>query len=407
MIRALGGGTIFAPVGRATLGLGITQIIGWGTTFLMPSVLGRYIQDELGMPSELVFAGITVMFGIGALFSPRIGRLMDRTGPRLVMTIGSLLYALSLTVMAFCQGPVVYLLAWAGMGIASTLALSTPSSIALAQVAGPRARQAIAVLAIIGGFASTVFWPLSGALIALVGWRGTVLIYAAMHLLVCAPIHFAALPKVAPVLPAAAANPTSGGGVPAEERSRAFLLLNISLSTGAFVFTGFIIHIIEILRGLGHPSASALFLASMIGPSQVGIRIIELVFGHRYSFMASAVVGSAMLPIGLGLMLIDGSNSAVAVVCILAYGISNGLKAVQRATLPLAFFGRSQFGAYMGRLALPQGILSASAPTVLAAVLDRYGAQGALWLTFAFGMVSLIAMILLAVRSRAIGHGTT
>jgi hypothetical protein len=61
----------------------------------------------------------------------------------------------------------------------------------------------------------------------------------------------------------------------------------------------------------------------------------------------------------------------------------------------------------MGRLALPQGILSASAPTVLAAVLDRYGAQGALWLTFAFGMVSLIAMILLAVRSRAIGHGTT
>jgi len=35
------------------------------------------------------------------------------------------------------------------------------------------------------------------------------------------------------------------------------------------------------------------------------------------------------------------------------YGVSNGLKAVQRATLPLALFGRAQFGAYMGRLALP------------------------------------------------------
>ncbi|WIM12237.1 MFS transporter [Enhydrobacter sp.] len=402
MIRALGGATIFAPVGRATLGLGMTQIIGWGTTFLMPSVLGRQIGDELGMPSELVFAGITVMFGVGALFAPRIGRLMDRTGPRLVMASGSLAYALSLAVLAFCQGPIVYLLAWAGMGIASTLALNTPSSIALAQVAGPRARQAIAVLAIIGGFASTVFWPVGGALVGFFGWRGTVLIYAAMHLLVCMPIHFIALPKTAPAASHAAASPAAGGGLPAEERSRAFLLLNVTLSLGAFVFTGFIIHVIEILRGLGHPPASALFLASLIGPSQVGIRIIELVFGHRYSFMTSAVMGSAMLPFGLGLMLIDGSNSAIALVCILAYGISNGLKAVQRATLPLALFGRGQFGAYMGRLALPQGILSASAPTVLAAVLDRFGASGALWVAFAFGTISFVAMILLARRSRTI-----
>ena len=402
MIRALGGATIFAPVGRATLGLGVTQIIGWGTTFLMPSVLGRPIQNELGMPSELVFAGITVMFGVGALFAPRIGRLMDRTGPRLVMASGSLAYALSLAILAFCQGPVIYLLAWAGMGVASTLALNTPSSIALAQVAGPRARQAIAVLAIIGGFASTIFWPVGGALVGLVGWRGTVLVYAAMHLIVCAPIHFVALPKAAPAAPQATASPASGGGLPAEDRSRAFLLLNITLSFGAFVFTGFIIHVIEILRGLGHPPASALFLASLIGPSQVGIRIIELVFGHRYSFMTSAVMGSAMLPFGLGLMLIDGSNSAIALVCILAYGISNGLKAVQRATLPLALFGRGQFGAYMGRLALPQGILSASAPTVLAAVLDRFGASGALWLAFVVATISFIAMILLAMHNRAV-----
>jgi MFS family permease len=403
MMRALGGATIFAPAGRATLGLGVTQIIGWGTTFLAPSVLGRYIQEDLAIPIELVFSGITVMFGVGAVIAPRIGRLMDRTGPRLVMTCGSLVYALSLGVLASCQGPVVYLLAWAGMGIGSTLALNTPASIALAQIAGGRARQAIAVLAIIGGFASTVFWPLSGALILLAGWRGTVLIYATMHLVVCAPIHFIALPNGAPVLPPAGAAPaSSGGGLPAEDRSHAFLLLNVTLSFGAFVFTGFIIHVIDILRGLGHPSASALFLASLIGPSQVGIRIVELVFGHRYSFMASAVMGSAMLPFGIGLLLIDGGNIAIALVCILAYGISNGLKAVQRATLPLALFGRGQFGAYMGRLALPQGILSAAAPTVLAAVLDRLGARGALWVTFAFGMISLVAMILLARRSRAI-----
>ncbi len=70
--------------------------------------------------------------------------------------------------------------------------------------------------------------------------------------------------------------------------------------------------------------------------------------------------------------MIDGGNFVVALVCIVSYGIANGLKAVQRATLPLALFGRGQFGAYMGRLALPQGIVSASAPPVIAAVLSNW-----------------------------------
>jgi hypothetical protein len=162
------------------------------------------------------------------------------------------------------------------------------------------------------------------------------------------------------------------------------------------------VHMIEILRGLGHAPASAVFLASMIGPTQITIRLFELLFGHRYSIMNSAVVGSAMLPFGLGLALIDGGSFAVALICIVSYGFANGLKAVQRATLPLALFGRAQFGAYMGRLALPQGIISASAPPILAAVLANYGTTGALWLTFAAATLSLATMILLARLARTI-----
>jgi MFS family permease len=389
------------PATRATIGLGFTQIVGWGTTFLMPSVLGRHMEDALGIPSEIVFSGITVMFAVGAICSPRIGRLIDRTGARYIMASGSVVYALSLAALAFSQGLVTYLLCWAGLGIASTLALSTPSSIAIAQVAGPGARRAIGMLAIIGGFASTVFWPLSGALDVAVGWRGTLLVYAAIHLFACAPIHLLVLPSRTPTHHLSA-SATPAPGVPPEIRSRVFLLLSLTLSTGAFVFTGAMVHMIEIMRGLGHPAASAVLLASLIGPAQVTIRLFELLFGHRYSIMNSAVVGSAMLPFGLGLALIAGGNFVVAVVCIAAYGTSNGLKAVQRATLPLALFGRGQFGAYMGRLALPQGIVSAAAPPVVAAVLSNFGATGALWLTFVTGTASLIAMVLLARLARTI-----
>jgi predicted MFS family arabinose efflux permease len=388
------------PTWLTTAGLGFTQIVGWGTTFLMPAVLGRHIGESLGLASEVVFAGITVMFGVGSLLAPLVGRLIDRSGARTIMASGSALYAVSFTALAFAQGLVSYLLCWAAMGIASTLALSTPSSIALAQVAGPSARRAIAMLAIVGGFASTVFWPLSGALDVALGWRGTLLVYAAIHLFACLPVHLLVLPRQPPAHHlAAAANPVASG-VPSEVRSRAFLLLSITLSSGAFVFTGAMVHMIELMRGLGHAAASAVVLASLIGPSQVTVRVFELLFGHRYSIMNSAVFGSAALVLGLGAALIDGGSFVVALVCIVSYGIANGLKAVQRATLPLALFGRSQFGAYMGRLALPQGIVSASAPPVIAAVLSGWGASGALWLIFAAAILSLVTMVLLARLAR-------
>ncbi len=391
-----------SPAVRATAGLGFTQIVGWGTTFLMPSVLGRHIGESLGLASEVIFAGITVMFGVGALAAPRVGRLIDRSGARGLMAAGSALYAVSLAALSFAQGMTSYLLCWALMGIASTLALNTPSSIALAQIAGPAARRAIAVLAIIGGFASTVFWPLSGALDVAVGWRHTLLVYAAIHLFACIPVHLLVLPRRPPVHPVAAGGTPPPTGVPAQVQRRAYFLLSLTLASGAFVFTGAMVHMIEIMRGLGHAPATAVFLASMIGPAQVTVRLVELVFGHRYSIMTSAVFGSAMLVAGIALALIDGGSFLPALLCVVGYGIANGLKAVQRATLPLALFGRAQFGAYMGRLALPQGIVSASAPPVIAAALGLYGTTGALWLIFAAAALSLGSMILLARLARSV-----
>lgn len=385
---------IVTPAAKATIGLCLTQIVGWGTTFLMPSVLGRHFERDLGLPTEIVFGGITVMFGVGALFAPRVGRLLDRTGARSVMAIGSVVYALSLAALSFSQGLVSYLLCWAAMGIASTLALNTPASIALAQIAGSRARQAIAILAIIGGFASTVFWPLSEALEVFFGWRGVLLIYAAIHLFICAPVHLLVLPG-RPLVSAQAGGATVAAPPPSEQTRRIFLLLAVAFSCGAFIFTGFIVHAIGVLRGLGHDPASALLLASLIGPAQVAVRVVELLFGHRYAISSSTLFAAAVLPLGLGLAFLAGGNFVVALLCLQAYGIANGLKAVLRATLPLALFGRAQFGTYLGRLALPQGIVSAAAPPVLAAVMANHGAEGVLGITFVVATVALVATVML------------
>jgi predicted MFS family arabinose efflux permease len=390
---------ILSPTVRVTAGIGFTQIIGWGTTYLMPSVLGRHIQAELGMPAETIFLGITVMSAAGAICAPRVGRFVDKSGARFVMTIGSLVYALSLVALSQSWNMASYLACWAAVGLASGLALSTPASIALVQVAGPRARQAISLLTIIGGLSSTIFWPLTGVLDAALGWRATLLVFATLHAAVCIPIHFFILPHRPPVHPTSTVAGAAGQKLAPHDHSRVFLLLSISLTTGAFVFSGVQLQMIEMLRGLGHSPASALLLASLIGPAQVGTRIFELFFGHRYTLMKSAVFGSLMLPVGLGLALLAGNLFAIAFAAVLAYGLSNGLKAVQRSTLPLALFGRGQFGLYAGRLALPQGIVSAAAPPVMAAMLSQFGTHAALWLSFVGATISLGTMILLARRA--------
>ena len=392
---------VLSPAVRATAGLGVTQIIGWGTTFLMPSVLGRSMERTLGLPSEVIYGGITVMFGVGALFSPWVGKSMDRLGARSLMAAGSLLYALALAALSASQGLASYLLCWAVMGVASTLALNTPASIALAQIAGARARQAIAVLAIVGGFASTVFWPVSGLLEPWVGWRGVLLAFAGLHLLVCLPVHLLMLPG-RPVATGAAAAPATAAPLSAAESRRAFWLLALAFSCGAFIFTGFIVHAIGVLRGLGHDPATALLLASLIGPAQVTVRAVELTFGHRYSIMTSALFSAAVLPLGLGLAWLAGGNFTIALVCLTAYGVANGLKAVLRATLPLALFGRAQFGTVMGRLALPQGIVSAAAPPVLAAVMANFGAEGVLATCFIMASIAFAATLALVRTSPAV-----
>ena len=390
---------ILSPTARLTACIGFTQIVGWGTTYLMPSVLGRHIQASLGLSAEMVFLGITVMSAAGAVCAPRVGRFVDKRGARLVMTIGSLVYALALVGLSQCWDLASYLVCWAVVGFASGLALSTPASIALVQVAGPRARRAISLLTIIGGFASTIFWPVTGVLDAAIGWRATLLVFAAIHILVCLPIHFFLLPHRPPVHPTNLSNTPTATAISPGDHSRVYLLLSLSLTTGAFVFTGVQLQMIEMLRGLGHDPASALLLASLIGPTQVGMRIFELFFGHRYTIMKSAVVGSTLLPIGLSLALLGGNIFAVALMAVVAYGLSNGLKAVQRSTLPLALFGRAQFGLYAGRLALPQGIVSAAAPPVMAAALSQFGTVAALLLALVMGTISLVAMILLARRA--------
>lgn len=76
--------------------LGLTQIIGYGTLYYSFSILAPAMAADLGLSLAEVFGVFSASLFIGGLSASYIGRQMDRIGAATIMTIGSVLAALTL-----------------------------------------------------------------------------------------------------------------------------------------------------------------------------------------------------------------------------------------------------------------------------------------------------------------------
>src|SRR3546814_4453972 len=122
--------------------------------------------------------------------SPMIGRAIDRHGGRPVMAAGSLLTALGCAGIALSDGAAAYYAAWLCLGLAMRMTLYDAAFAALARIGGPQAKRPISQITLLGGLASTAFWPIGHFLAESFGWRAALLVYAGFALLTL-PLHLA------------------------------------------------------------------------------------------------------------------------------------------------------------------------------------------------------------------------
>jgi MFS family permease len=271
------------------LALGITQICAWGTTLYALGVLGKPIAADTGWSQTLVFGGLTIGLLASGAVSATVGRLIDRRGGRAVMSIGSIVMAGGLVLLSFVTDPYAYLAVWALLGIAMRLSLYDAAFAALVQVAPSRGRRCISYLTLFGGFASSIFWPIGHALNGAVGWRQTLLIFAAINLAVCLPLHWFGLARRETCRRAGPAEPSCSPSAVAStapldgtERTIAMLLFSLIVAASAFVFGALAVHLVPILEATGLAAASAVFLASLKGVAQVLGRIWDLTLARAW-----------------------------------------------------------------------------------------------------------------------------
>ncbi len=75
------------------------------------------------------------------------------------------------------------------MELASCFVLYATAFAAIVQIGPVGAQRSITHLTLIAGFASTLFWPLTSLLHEHLTWREVYLVFAALNLLLCLPIH--------------------------------------------------------------------------------------------------------------------------------------------------------------------------------------------------------------------------
>lgn len=377
---------IRSPAALAVAALSLTQLVGWGATFWLPAVTGPAMASALDTTLPLIMAGPTVMLVVMALTSWPLSTALERHGARPLMVFGSILGAAGLLILGLSTGPISYLLAWAVLGLTGAGMLTTPAQIAVTEIAGDKARSALAMLVLAGGLTSTIIWPLTGVLQAHLGWRTTTLIYAAVMLAVCAPLHATALARKARTSKASA----DAAEIAPISRPR-FVLLATSFAANGFFTWGFALTIIILFEAKGVDHASALTAAAFIGIAQWAGRMVDFLAGRRMSGLVVGLAGAALFPLSfISLML--SSDLIGAMLFATLYGIASGITAVTRATLPLQIFPAGAYARASARMALPLNLSFATAPPAFAALMTAAGPQAALWLAFglsifAFGLL--------------------
>nr|WP_280464591.1 MFS transporter [Nocardia cyriacigeorgica] len=350
----------------------LTQISSWGILYYAFPVLSVSITRETGWSAPVITAAFSLGQLATALTGIPVGAVIDRTGPRRVMTAGSALGVVALVAIASSPNLVVFYLGWLAAGVAMGAVLYPPAFAALTRWWGPQSVTALMILTLAGGLASTVFAPLTAALDSSVAWRSAYLVLAAVLAVLTIPAHWFGLRAAWPEPPA----PTEAAHVDHSQiaRSPRFAALVVTMCLAAFASFAGIFNLVALLQEQGFSAGLAATALGLGGAGQVLGRIGYLPLARYTGVTARTVVVLAALAVSTALL---GVVSAVIVLIAVAIGagLVRGIFTLIQATAITDRWGATHYGRLNGLLSAPVVIVSALAPwagTVLSAWTGSY-----------------------------------
>ncbi|MGA8114490.1 MAG: MFS transporter [Actinocatenispora sp.] len=415
----------------------VTEISSWGILYYAFPVLAPGISASTGWPLAAVTTGLTVGLLTAAIGGIPIGRWLDRSGPRPVMTVAAVLAVPALAGVALAPGLGWFLLAWVPVGGAMAGLLYPPAFAALTRWYGPDRVPALTTLTLVGGLASTVFAPLTGQLAAHLSWRQVYLVLAVLLGALTIPAHLWGLrlpwveadagPHREPAAPPTrslrtdpGSDPTAGGqtgpgvdaarspragagspGAPAAvgppsgpaeiARSRAFRVLVVVIGVASFATYAVVINQVPLLRERGASGDVAAIALGLGGIGQVAGRL-----GYPRLIARTTVRSRTLLILVAGtvttglLGLVPGPTVLLVAGAVLA-GVTRGVFTLLQATAVSERWGTAHYGRLNGLLSTPSMLAAAVAPAAGAGLAGLFGGYPAVFavLTALIGLAAL------------------
>jgi predicted MFS family arabinose efflux permease len=375
--------------------LGTAQTLAWASSYYLPAMLATPMARDIGVSTPTVFAAFSVALIMSGFMGPRAGAAIDRWGGRPVLSATNVVFAVGLVALGLAQGPIGLFAAWVLLGIAMAGGLYEAAFATLVRLYGKDSRNTITGITLIAGFASTVGWPLTTLLEGQIGWRNACFVWAALHVVLGLPLNLA-LPKApsSQSAPVTSATPSSTDTAPSS--LRAVLALSLVFAATMFIATAMAAHLPRLLQAAGVSLGGAVFVGALIGPSQVGARLLEFGLLRKVHPLLSARLATALHPLGVAIFVVAGAPAAV--VFGVLHGAGNGLMTIAKGTLPLYTFGPAGYGHRQGLLMLPARIAQALSPWLFGLALDQWG-SGALAISAAVGALAFLMLFTLSIRA--------
>lgn len=379
---------------RFIAGLGIGQIISWGSFYYAFPLIAPPMGHELGLSKPEIYGAATFGLAIGSLASYPVGAAIDRGRGRALMAAGSLLGGLLMFGWAEIASLWSLYLLFAGIGLVQAMTLYEPAFAVVARRYGGDSRRGITALTLWGGFASTVFVPLTQFLLDHLGWRDALMAIGAINLAICIALH---LVVIDPRSDAPESSPAPGGtartgrdAVRWALRQPIFWGLLISFTVYYGTFSAMTYHLYPLLLERGFDTTTVVAGIAIIGPAQVAGRVALWIFGRGRSIRAIGGATVLTFPIGLLLLFLPANFAALALFGI-TYGAANGIMTIVRGIAVPEMLTRDAYGAINGLLVAPGTAARALGP-VIGALLWSLGGSYHLFLVVAIGGSAAVAL---------------
>jgi MFS family permease len=253
--------------------------------------------------------------------------------------------------------------------------LYEPAFTVLVRWFGQRRALALSILTSIGGFASTVFVPLTVWLTAHGSWRSTVFTLAAILALATIPVHALLLRAGPSAFEAHGDRPLRTPSMTAAiqknllpSASGVDWWLAAAFSVSTLSAAAAAVHVIPDLLGRGHSLKFASFVLALMGAAQVPGRLLFAPLTRFVSERALAPAVFAAQAIGLICLASAGRSTTSAIVFALLFGAGGGVATLVRSLVVAEWFGLARFGAVSGRIAMFGQFSRAAGPIVVASV---------------------------------------